>query len=151
MIAELIAAAVGTVAFALLFGVPRRYYFTCAWIGAVDWLVYKLLLPYFADASFPVFFATAVAILCSRFMAVRRRCPATVFMITGIFPLVPGAQIYWAAYYLVTNQFDQALASGFAAIKAIVAIVLGIIFVFELPNRFFRLAGGKSGKNAAKS
>ena len=36
MIVELIAAAVGTVAFALLFGVPRMYYVTCAWIGAVD-------------------------------------------------------------------------------------------------------------------
>ena len=143
MIIELIAAAVGTIAFALLFGVPRKHFLTCAWIGAANWLVYSLLKPLFADASFPVFFATAVAILLSRFMAVRRQCPATVFMITGIFPLVPGAQIYWAAYYLVTNQFGESLASGFAAIKAIVAIVLGIIFVFELPNRFFHMGKQK--------
>lgn len=33
MIAQVLAAAVGTVAFALLFGVPRKYYFYCGLVG----------------------------------------------------------------------------------------------------------------------
>ena len=31
----------------------------------------------------------------------------------------------------------QAVSSGFVAVKAAVAIVLGIVFVFEIPNRYF--------------
>ena len=63
----------------------------------------------------------------------------TVFLISGIFPLVPGAGIYWTAYYLVTGQMGQAVSSGFVAVKAAVAIVLGIVFVFEIPNSVFHL------------
>jgi uncharacterized membrane protein YjjB (DUF3815 family) len=146
MIAELIASLMGTVAFSVLFGVPKKYYLDCGLIGLAGWLVYRLTQMAGVGNTFAVFFAVVIIILCSRITAVRRMCPATVFMITGIFPLVPGAQIYWAAYYLVTNQFDQAMSSGFTAIKVIIAIVLGIIFVFEIPGRFFLLFKPKAAK-----
>ena len=143
MIGELIAAAVGTMAFALLFGVPKKYYIYCGGIGAAGWLVYKLMLTA-ANLSVAgsVFIATVVIMLLSRYAAVSEKCPATVFLITGIFPLVPGAQIYWATYYLVTDQLSQAFDSGFLAIKIMISIVLGIVVVFEIPYKFFRI-----GKN----
>ena len=60
-------------------------------------------------------------------------------MISGsIMPLVPGAGIYWTCYYLVTGQLGEASTRGFSALKAAVAIVLGIVFVFEIPQRFFK-------------
>ena len=139
MIIELISAAAGTVAFALLFGVPKKYYAYCGAIGAAGWLMYKLMLAASLGETFAAFLATVLIVLLSRIFAVRKKCPATVFLITGIFPLVPGAKIYWAAYYLVTNQLSDFQASGYSALKTIVAIVLGIIFVFELPHRVFRL------------
>ena len=64
-------------------------------------------------------------------------CSATLFMIPGIFPIVPGAGIYWTAHYIVTDQLALASRTGFEAVKAAAAIVLGIIFVFEIPQRFF--------------
>ena len=85
-----------------------------------------------------VFLATVLVILMSRFFAVRERCPVTIFLICGILPLVPGAGIYWTCYYLVTGQLDEASTRGFSALKAAVAIVLGIVFVFEIPQRFFK-------------
>lgn len=144
MIVELIAAAIGTVAFCLLYSVPVKHYVACGLIGMASWLVYALATRLGVSSGFAVFIATLVVILLSRMMAVRRQCPATVFMITGIFPLVPGAQVYWAAYYLVTNQFDQAISSGFSALKVMIAIVLGIIFVFEIPNKAFAVFGRKA-------
>ena len=146
MIPELIASFVGTIAFSVLFGVPKKYYLDCGLIGLAGWLVYRLSQMAGVGNTFAVFFAVVIIILCSRITAVRRLCPATVFMITGIFPLVPGAQIYWAAYYLVTNQFDQAMSSGFTALKVIIAIVLGIIFVFEIPGKFFLLFKPRAAK-----
>lgn len=140
MIKELVSAALGTVAFALLFGVPRKYYAYCGAIGAAGWLAYSLLIQFAgASATAASFFATMLIVLLCRFTAVIERCPATVFVITGIFPLVPGARIYWAAYYLVTNQVREAATSGLSAFKVMIAIVLGIVFVFELPHRFFHI------------
>ncbi|MGN0334634.1 MAG: threonine/serine exporter family protein [Lachnospiraceae bacterium] len=140
MIGELLAAAAGTVAFALLFGVPEKYYVYCGLIGASGWLLYEVLLTRAgAGTTEATFLATVLVVLLSRFVAVSKRCPATVFLISGIFPLVPGAGICWASYYLVTNQLEAALSSGFTAFKAMFAIVLGIVLVFELPYDFFRI------------
>ena len=52
---------------------------------------------------------------------------------------MPGAGIYWAAYYTVNNQLSMALETGFGAVKSAVAIVLGIVFVFELPEKWFHI------------
>ena len=84
------------------------------------------------------FFATVLVVFLSRLSAVYRHCPVTVFLIAGIFPLVPGAGIYWTAYYVVTDQLAKASARGFLTLKIAVAIVLGILFVFEFPQKWFR-------------
>lgn len=148
MTGQILAAAGGTIAFALLFGVPKNYYPYCGFIGAAGWSVYMLLEAYSPFFSEPeaIFLATMLVILLSRFFAVRKRCPVTIFLICGIFPLVPGAGIYWTAYYLVTDQLDAASASGFAALKAAMAIVLGIVLVFELPQKWFAAMAGKRNR-----
>ena len=137
---------VGTIAFALLFGVPRKYFFSCGLIGGAGWLLYEVLMAFAgATATEATFFATVLVILLSRLRAVRERCPVTVFLISGIFPLVPGAGIYWTSYYLVTGEMGQAVSSGFVAVKAAIAIVLGIVFVFEIPNKAFHLLRKRKG------
>ena len=146
MITQTLLAAAGTVAFALLFGVPRRYFPFCGLIGGAGWLLYAALSGYAGlTPTEATFFATVLVILLSRACAVLERCPATVFLIAGIFPLVPGAGIYWTSYYLVTGQMRLAASSGFAAVKAAIAIVLGIVFVFEIPNKAFHLLRKRKG------
>ena len=74
----------------------------------------------------------------------KERCPVTIFMVAGLFPLVPGAGIYWAIYELVMDNPAAASGRGTEALTDAVAIVLGIIIVFELPQKWFRrLAGQK--------
>lgn len=136
MIGQLAAAAVGSVAFALLFGVPRKYYPYCAAIGAVGWGIYCALVQVISPAL-ATFAATVAVILLSRFCAIKERCPVTIFLISGIIPLVPGAGIYWTAYYIVTNELGLAVQNGFTAVKAAMAIVLGIVCVFEIPQKVF--------------
>ena len=136
---ETLAAALGSVAFSLLFGAPEKYYPECGLTGGGGWLLYRLMTEL---TPLPVgtatFFAAAALALYSRIAAVRRRCPATVFLIAGIFPLVPGACIYWTVYYLVTGEAALSCSSGAAALKAAFAIVLAIAAAFELPRGAFR-------------
>ena len=143
MVYETAAAVVGTVAFALLFGVPSGYYPYCGVIGGTGWLVYRLLVAGFSEPA-SALFATIAVILISRMVAVRKHCPVTIFLVSGIFPLVPGALVYWTAYYIVTDDMALAAKTGFLALKVAVAIVLGIVFVFELPQGFFRFAAKKN-------
>ncbi len=132
-----LAAAAGTVAFALIFDVPRGYYPLCALIGGVGFFLVELLMELGLSQTEATFIAAMIVTLSSRVCAVWRRCPVTVFLISGIIPLVPGAGVYWTAYYLIMNDTDQALTRGFTAVRVAVAIVLGIVLMLEIPNRVF--------------
>lgn len=135
---ETLAAALGSVAFSLLFGAPEKYYPECGLTGG-GWLLYRLLTDFTPFSPIlATFLAAAAVALYSRIAAVRRLCPTTVFLIAGIFPLVPGAGIYWTVYYLVTGEAALACSSGAAALKAAFAIVLAIAAAFELPRSVFR-------------
>lgn len=135
---QALAAFIGTAAFAILFGVDREHYLACGVIGALGWIAYLLLVRY-AGATPPVATLAAAVIVCvlSRGIAVPYKCPSTVFLLCGIFPLVPGAGLFWFTYYLMSNQFDLSGPTGFMAVKVAVAIVLGIILAMELPQRLF--------------
>lgn len=137
MILKTIAAGLGTVAFALLFGVPKKYYPLCGIIGGLGWLLYALLLLAGLSVVEATVLSTAAVTLCSRISAVCTKTPVTVFLVSGIFPLVPGAGIYRTAYYLVRGENWVAMNCGYDALCVVVAIVLGIVIVLELPNRLF--------------
>jgi len=136
-------AGVGTIAFSVLFFVPRRYYGFCGICGAAGWIIYSVFAHLGTSAEEATFFATLAVIFLSRLFAVTERCPATLFLIPGIFPLVPGAGVYWTSYYIVTDDLALASDTGFTALKVAAAIVLGIIFVFEIPQDFFMVLAGR--------
>ncbi len=142
LLVQLVAAFVGTMAFAVLFGVPRKYYADCGFCGMMGWLLYLLLVRYTTLSIVGVvFFATALVAFTALSQSIVRKCPITVFLICGIFPLVPGAGIFWTTYNLVSEQASAAMQTGFVALKVTIAIAFGILAVAELngKNRIGRL------------
>ena len=135
---QTLAAFVGTVAFAVLFGVPRKQYIAAGIVGALGWLLYLVL---FRHAGMTPAIATVISMvfigIMSRVFAVIEKCPAAVFLLCGIFPLVPGAGVFWCTYYLISSHLDLSGTAGFTAAKIAVSIVIGIILAMELPQRFF--------------
>ena len=136
MVVQLVSAFIGTMAFAVLFGVPRKYYLDSGFCGMVGWLLYLILVRY-TGLSVPivVFFDSALVAFTAMVQAIVRKCPITVYLICGIFPLVPGAGIFWTTYNLVSEQLGAALHSGITALKVTVAIAFGIILVAELNGK----------------
>ena len=122
-----------TVCFGLAFQAPRRHFVCCGLTGAVGWLVYVLA----AGAGLSVPVATLIAALpltgVSRLFAILRRAPITLFLLCGIFPLVPGAGIYYTAYYLLTGEQVLFAAKGVETLKTAVALALGIAIVCSIP------------------
>ena len=138
LLIQTLAAFIGTTAFAVLFGVPRRQYFAAGIVGALGWLLYLVL---FRHAGMSPVIGTLISTvfigILSRVFAVLEKCPAAVFLLCGIFPLVPGAGVFWCTYYLISSHLELSSTAGFTAAKIAIAIVLGIILAMELPQRIF--------------
>lgn len=137
---QALAAFIGTIGFSVLFGVPSKCYLQTGICATIGWMLYLVLLRYTPlGATVSTAFATMLVVLVSRFFASRFRTPAVIFLITGIFPMVPGGGLFWTSYYLASNQLHPALDAGFMAFKVTVAIVFGIVLMSELPERFFQV------------
>jgi uncharacterized membrane protein YjjB (DUF3815 family) len=130
-----------TLSFAVLFFAPKRELVFCGVTGALGWVVYLVCID--ADMAKPIanLIATLVLTLLSRTIAAVRRVPVTVYLICGIFPLVPGAGIYYTSYYFIMGEFELFSDAGTNTLKAAVSIVLGIMFGFALPQRWFNKLG----------
>ncbi|MBP3739099.1 MAG: threonine/serine exporter family protein [Muribaculaceae bacterium] len=138
LLLQALAAFAGTAAFALLFGIDREHYLPAGVIGAIGWALYLILVRQCGTTPVTATLAASTLVcLLSRMAAIPFRIPAQGFLLCGIFPLVPGAGIFWFTYYLTCSQFDHSMHSGWMACKVAIAIVLGIILAMELPQRIF--------------
>ena len=146
-ILQFLAAGIGTVAFSVLFSVPREHYPLCGFIGGTGWLVcWTFVHGLGAGAIVGNFVATVFITLASRIGSTVRKCPVTLFLIAGIFPEVPGIGIYRTIYYTLLENNRLSLHYGRETLGIAIAMVLGIILVFEIPqkniNRIFQKRSG---------
>ena len=139
--AQIFLAAAGTLSFAILFACPRRCLPYCALVGAVGWLWYELLTLLGADAATASLLAVIPLTILTRVFAITQKTPVTVFLLTGIFPLVPGAGIYYTAYYFLQGEQELFASKGGETFKVALALALGIALVCSLP-----LPGGHEEK-----
>lgn len=133
ILAQTVAAFIATLAFAILFQVPKEQYFYAGFSGAAAWACYLLMLENNPSPALAAFAAVLVLTTFSRIFAVRRKTPVTIFLISGMFPLVPGAGIYYTAYYFIMGDNPMAVAKGIETIKIAVAIALAVVFAFSVP------------------
>ena len=134
---QLLAAYVGTVAFSILFSVPKKYHFDCGATGAIGWGVYLVISRTCDTPVIATFFSSMVLTMLARYQAVKCKAPTTVFLLSGIFTLVPGAGIYYTAANFFTGDGPAAIGSGIDTIKLAVAIGLGIGEAYSFPARMF--------------
>ena len=130
---------IAVLAFAILFHAPRREWAPCGLTGLGGWVVYWLAVQGGVSVVAASLCGTLALALLSRVLAVVRRCPVTVFLTGGIFPLVPGAGIYYTVYAFITGDNAGALFKGVETLKIAGAIALGIVLVLALPRGVFRV------------
>lgn len=137
MILQFIVCTVATLSFAVLFAAPKTELIFCGLTGALGWIVYLICLDFNTGTAIANLIATFALTVISRSIASARKNPVTVYLIAGIFPLVPGAGIYYTSYYFIMNQMSECSSHGMETVKVAGAIVLGIIFGFALPQSWF--------------
>ena len=117
----IIGAAIG-----ILYRIPRGVLVYGSFTGLAAWLVYDGL----SGAGVGIVAASFCGSLSVGFLAeilarVLRK-PATIFIIPGFIPLVPGGQAYLTMRYLVEGRQLDALAMGVQTILLAGAIAFGI-------------------------
>ena len=134
MIGQVIAATLGVLAFAVLFHAPRRSYAACALCGGFCWAMFLV----FSALGLNMFMATVAAVmmmtLLARVLSVAMRMPNTVFIVTGIFAIVPGAGIYYSAYSLMVSDMALFQLKSKETVMLAGAIALGIIIGMAVPQ-----------------
>ena len=124
-------ACLACVAFSMVFELRRwRYILSAAATGAVAWLVYLLL----ADLGMVnrYLLATIAAAVLSEVFARLYKTPATVFLIIGIVPLVPGGGIYYTMDALLDGEMDLFLRRGLETAAYAGAIAVGCSLVSSM-------------------
>ena len=126
-------AMLSTMAFGIIFQAPRRSLPLCGVVGAVGWLVYIYLRNGAELDSFYSNLAAALAVaLLSELAARAFKAPVTVFVIPGIFPIVPGLAMYNGMTSIIEKQYDLGMSLLLQAGMDASAIALGIMFIGSL-------------------
>ena len=133
---EMFVAFAATMAFAVIFNVSRSELIFCGIAGLVEG-VYLFTLRISDETALAIFVASIAVTVLSRILANVRRMPVTVYLISGIISLVPGAGMYNTVYNIISSDYMKAMYTGVDTIKVAVAIAVGIVLVFALPNKMF--------------
>ena len=95
-------------------------------LGLVGWLIYKLFVFYVGSKVGGYLLGAFAVALLSEFLAVFLRNPATVFLLPGLLPLVPGGGIFSMMRAAVLEDFTVAAKTGYDTLAAAAAIALGV-------------------------
>lgn len=118
-----------TIAFAVLFQAPRRTLIISGAIGAIGWVIFIYLRQHLEYPSFHSnFIATMVLSLVCELSARMFKQPATVFLIPGIIPLVPGLGMYRGMKEIIEKSYGDGVNILLTAGTDAAAIALGIMF-----------------------
>lgn len=126
---QLIMAFLGALGFSLLFRLHKKHLLLASLGGMLTWGVYLLTYHFLQSAFFANLIASVFAVFLAEVLAHWRKCPATLFVIPSIIPLVPGSTLYYAMSYAVQNNSEMASDYGRHLLTVALAIAAGISFV----------------------
>jgi len=118
--------------FAILFNIHGLGIGICAFGGVITWAVYCVTGYFGCDIYVSYFFAALIAALYSEIMARVRKYPAISYLVVAIFPLIPGAGIYYATSFLMQGDKNAFVQKALQTIGIAGVIAVGILMVSTL-------------------
>lgn len=134
---QVLGAFVAVIAVAITFGVPKKFLVYSGLVGAIGWYVYLVLKDMDGNKVTSMFFAALVVALISHSFARIMKAPVTLFLISGILPLVPGVGMYRIVYNIITNNNTLA-GFYFNETMQIAGMIALAIFIMDTIFRIFQ-------------
>ncbi len=129
---QILASMVGCIGFFILFNIRGPGGFLCALGGTITWASYCLTAFFGGKVLMCYFIAALVAAAYSEIMARIRKSPAIAYLVISIFPLIPGASIYYTTNYFVLGDMSGFAAQGKHTIGIAGVIAVGILMISAL-------------------
>ena len=130
---------ISSLAFAVIFGIKGKNLFFSCLAGVVSHSAF-IFAEYFVPQPETVayLFAAAVMTLYCEIFARVNKTPVTVYLVTGLIPLVPGKLIYDTMLYFTTNNselFFENLLRSFGIAAAVALGVVGVSTLFRIRKK----------------
>lgn len=132
--------AIGCFGFAVIFNVHGPGILICVVGGVLSWSIYMLTMKLGGNDLTAYFFAAFAASVFAELMARIRKYPAISYLVVAIFPLIPGASVYYTMVRAVEGDM-----AGFSQIGTHAAAIAGVLAVaILLVSTAFRIWSGRS-------
>ncbi|MEG1992457.1 MAG: threonine/serine exporter family protein, partial [Acetivibrio sp.] len=126
---QCVCAFTGSLGFGILFNIRGKNLFFAAFGGVLSWMVF-LFSGMFITVDIGCYFVGAAAIsLYSEVMAMIRKVPVTIFLVTSMIPLVPGGVIFYTMQNLILGNMELGAKMGVFAFEIAGAIAMGILLM----------------------
>ena len=132
---ELLACTIGCIGFSLWFQVKGRHIFWCTLGAFLTWAAYSLCAHFVPGNFWASLTGAVVCAFFSQIMARVNKAPATIFQTVSVFPMIPGAALYYCMYGFVIGDFQFACEKGISLLLSCFGIVLGFLLI-QVLSRF---------------
>lgn len=134
IIIQLLSGTLGSLGFAMVFGLKKKYFISVALGGLLCCTIYYSALHIFDDLFFSCLLASALGAFYSEIVARIKKAPSTLFFISSIIPLIPGGNLYYACSNAVIKNWDKARNYAMLTVQYALAIAAGacIVWAFML-------------------
>lgn len=117
------------IGFAVLFNIHGPGGLLCALGGSLAWLIYAGLVRLGFSELTGYFWGAAVSAIYAESMARIRKYPAISYLVVSLFPLLPGAGVYYAMTYAVHGEMERFANQGASTAAIAGALAVGILLV----------------------
>ena len=126
---ELMGCFLGCIGFAIIFNIHGPGGLVCAAGGILSWITYCFVLDFTGDDIIAYFWGAVVSAAYSEIMARIRKYPAISYLVVAIFPLIPGAGVYFTMTHAVRGDMTAFADQGMHTIAIAAIIAVGILLV----------------------
>lgn len=129
LLIQSLACAIGCLGFAIQFNIHGPGGLLCILGGVFSWAAYCMVTYLSGNDILGYFVAGVVSAVYSEAMARVRKYPAISYLVVSIFPLIPGASIYYTTNYIVRGDMSNFASQGTKTIAIAGIIAVAILLV----------------------
>ena len=140
----------GSLGFGMIFNMKPRHLLTAAAGGMLDWILYYYLAAFLDGIFVPSVCAGMFSVLYGEILARVRRCPANLYVITTLIPLIPGGSLYYMMTNAVRNRWAVSRGYGSELVMYALGLAAGICLMsalFDLIHKILHLCVQKALTN----
>ncbi|KAF5091090.1 threonine/serine exporter family protein [Acetobacterium wieringae] len=123
-----------SLAFAIVFNIPRNKLLLSALGGLLGQLVYVVFQLVISNDVILYLLATIAISLYAEVLARLTKSPTTIYLAVALIPLVPGGGIYYTMLYFINGEMDLGITTGVHTLLISGALAVGIIMISSTVN-----------------